>query len=124
NKACELVTPGPASGRKSLEGGKFPDNFRLFVPDPPGKGAYPIVTYTWICVLKDYRPVDGGNRVTDENDPRFQRAAKTAKLVRDVLEWCLTTGQDEWREKDGTVKEPIPEQLGYLSLPKEARPRL
>src|SRR5262249_27549101 len=54
NKSGEYVKASPASGKAGLAGAdlkKFP---RLVVPDPPGKEAYPIVTYTWMLCYKKY----------------------------------------------------------------------
>ena len=56
-------------------------------PDPEGKASYPIVTYTWIICNKTYKD------------------AKKAKLLRDVLTWCVTDGQKE------------SDELGYIPLP-------
>ena len=54
NKAGRFVTPSLESGQAALAGVPMPANFRLFVSDPPGAEAYPIVTYTWLLVLKRY----------------------------------------------------------------------
>jgi len=64
-----------------------PDDLRVFVPDPPGADAYPIVSYTWLLLYGIYPDADKG-----------------AALKRAVT-WGLTEGQ------------PIAEQMGYIPLP-------
>jgi phosphate transport system substrate-binding protein len=54
--------------------------------DPAGKGAYPIVTCTWLLISEHYHD------------------AKSAESLRDFVRWCLTKGQDEC------------EPLGYIPL--------
>jgi len=65
----------------------MPANLRLFMPDPAGESAYPIVTLTWLLLYEHYR------------DP--QRAAALKRFVT----WGLTTGQTYSSE------------LGYIPLP-------
>ena len=33
----------------------MPPNLRLFMPDPDGQGSYPIITYSWLLLRKDYQ---------------------------------------------------------------------
>src|SRR5262249_28346531 len=87
NKVGKFVKPSAASGAAALAGAKLPANFRLFVPDPAGQEAYPIVTMTWVLVRKQY-----------EDD-------KVARGLKAALKWCLTDGQK------------ISDQLGYVPLP-------
>jgi phosphate transport system substrate-binding protein len=87
NKAGRYVAPGPASGRAALEGAELPENLRLFIPDPKGKDAYPIVTYTWMLCYRH------------DDDPEKVRALK------DVLRYGLTDGQK------------LAGELGYIPLP-------
>jgi phosphate transport system substrate-binding protein len=87
NKAGKYVAPGPESGKAALAGATVPDNLRLFIPDPEGKDAYSIVTYTWICCYKKY---------ADE---------EKAQTLKAVLRYCLTDGQK------------IAGELGYIPLP-------
>jgi phosphate transport system substrate-binding protein len=54
NKKGKLIEPTPESGRAALAGAELPENMRLFVPDPEGETAYPIVSYTWLLVKKKY----------------------------------------------------------------------
>jgi phosphate transport system substrate-binding protein len=91
NRAGKFIEPGPESGKAALEGGKLPANLRLFIPDPAGPNAYPIVTYTWLLCYTKYQ------------DRRAVRALK------DVLRFCLTEGQQ------------FSDQLGYIPLPEAVR---
>jgi len=88
NKAGHYVAPNLASGRAALEGLVIPDNLRVWLPDPAGAEAYPIVTYTWILCYTNY-------------DDKPDRAA----ALRNVLDFCLTEGQ-QWSA-----------ELGYIPLP-------
>jgi phosphate transport system substrate-binding protein len=46
NKAGEFVAPSAARGQAALAGtsDQMPPDTRLFIPDPDGEGAYPIVS--------------------------------------------------------------------------------
>lgn len=78
------VTEAAASVAKTM-----PDDFRVSITNPPGKGAYPIASFTWLLV-----PVQ-------MNDP------KKAQVLSGFLTWMLTDGQK------------LASQLGYAPLPKE-----
>lgn len=86
NRAGQFVRPDGHSGMATLESTAMPDNLRVFFPDPDGKDSYPIVTYSWLLLYKNY------------NDP-----LKAAALKRYVM-WCLTEGQS------------FNEALGYVRL--------
>jgi phosphate transport system substrate-binding protein len=87
NKAGKYVEPTIASGQAALAAAKLPDNLVVWVSDPEGNDAYPIVTFTWIMTYRKYA------------DP------KKAAALKDVLMYCLTEGQKE------------SEALGYIPLP-------
>jgi len=87
NKAGEFVEATPKSTAKALATAKLPQNFLAFVADPEGPDSYPIVSYTWLLVYKQY---DGPT---------------TAKAVEDFLKWSLKEGQK------------TSSQLGYAPLP-------
>ena len=90
NKAGEYVRPTPAAGSAALASApEIPDDLRVFVPDPPGAGAYPIAGYTWLLLYEQYPD-----------------AAKRDALKSAVL-WGLDEGQ------------PIAEEMGYIPLPDE-----
>jgi phosphate transport system substrate-binding protein len=96
NKSGAYVAPTPESSLAALKlpkDFKMPERFRIWVPDPPGKDAYPIVTYTWMLCYKDYR--------------NYTRNPKVAETLKKVLRYCLTDGQK------------ISAELGYIPLPRE-----
>ena len=97
NKAGEYVTPTAKSGEAALAGEVLPENFRLFIADPKGKEAYPIVTYTWLLVLKRYEGPHG---------------AKVARALKKALRYALTEGQK------------VSDELGYIPLPKTVTDRI
>jgi phosphate transport system substrate-binding protein len=87
NRAGHFVGPTEASTASALAGAELPDNLRLYVPDPAGPDAYPIVTLTWILLYRSY--------------PDPQKALE----LRDLFRWCLTDGQQ------------YAAALGYTPLP-------
>ena len=66
----------------------MPENFRAFIEDPEGPDSYPIVSYTWLLVYKQYPD------------------AVKAKTIEAMIEYGLTEGQKNSPE------------LGYVPLPK------
>jgi phosphate transport system substrate-binding protein len=87
NKSGKYVAATTASGQAALASVKMPNDLIAWVSDPAGKDAYPIVTYTWLVLYKDYPD------------------KKKAEILRDLLKYCLTDGQ---KDSDG---------LGYIPLP-------
>ncbi|MGO9612359.1 MAG: phosphate ABC transporter substrate-binding protein PstS [Dissulfurispiraceae bacterium] len=88
NKSGNYVTATTASSQSALAAATIPDDLIVWVSDPDAKDAYPIVTYTWLLLYKNY--------------PDKKKAA----LLQDLLRYALTEGQ-----KDA-------EPLGYVPLPK------
>ena len=78
------VTAAAAGAAKAM-----PDDFRVSITDPPGKGAYPISSFTWLLVP---------SQIPD--------AAKRQVLV-EFLGWMLKDGQK------------MATDLGFAPLPKE-----
>ena len=89
NKTGMYVKASPETSQAALEGAKLPADFRIWIPDPPGKHAYPIVTYTWILCYDHY----------DD--------ARKAETLKKVLAYCLTDGQ------------ACSKELGYIPLPSD-----
>ena len=87
NKEGAFIKPTPQSGTQTLAAAELPDNLRLFIPDPPGKDSYPIVTFSWILLHKQY--ADQGK----------------VDALAALLRWCLTDGQKAGPE------------MGYVPLP-------
>jgi phosphate transport system substrate-binding protein len=87
NKSGAYVEASTAASQAALGATALPDNLRLFLPDPDGAASYPIVTYTWLLVYKQY------------DKPAISAA------IKDVVKYCLTDGQSQ------------SESLGYVPLP-------
>jgi len=87
NKDGAFVGPTTAAGRAALASVTLPENLVAWVPDPPGKDSYPIVTFTWLLCYKKY----------DD--------AKKLTALKDVIRYCLDKGQAS------------SEELGYIPLP-------
>jgi phosphate transport system substrate-binding protein len=87
NRSGHFVIPTGQNSEAALASADLPENLRLFMPDPPGPEAYPIVTFSWILLYPSYED------------------AKKAKAVRDLFRWCLSDGQN------------YASQLGYVKLP-------
>jgi len=78
------VSAAAAGAAKSM-----PDDFRVSITNAPGKGAYPISSFTWLLI-----------------PAQIQDAAKKA-AIKDFLAWAITSGQK------------FCEPLAYAQLPKE-----
>jgi phosphate transport system substrate-binding protein len=87
NREGKFVRPTQESCIAALAAAEMPENLRVFVPDPAGPDSYPIVTFTWILLYKNYPD------------------AEKAKSIRDLFQWCLLDGQK------------FAPQLGYVQLP-------
>ncbi len=96
NKSGNWIVPSLVSVTAAAQGAMAQmgpnTDFRVSITDSPGAQAYPISSFTWFLLRKDYPD-----------------AAKARELVKFVW-WALTEGQ---------TKAPA---LGYAPLPKEMRP--
>jgi len=91
NKAGQFVGPDDASGSSAIAAAAdrdLPSNLRLFIPDPPGRESYPMVSLTWLLLYGTYRDHD------------------TATALKALLSWGLSDGQS------------MATELGYIQLPK------
>ncbi len=97
NKAGRYVEPGERAGQIALAQSvsRMPPNLRLFLPDPDGEDAYPIVSYTWLLLYDRY--------------PDRDKVAALRKFVT----WGLTEGQAHSRDL-GYI--PLPPEIATLSL--------
>jgi phosphate transport system substrate-binding protein len=86
NKAGQFIQPHGSSALATLLNVEMPDNLRAFFPDPDGTDSYPIVTYSWLLLYKQY-------------DDQHKAAA-----LKQYIKWCLTEGQ------------AFNEALGYVRL--------
>jgi phosphate transport system substrate-binding protein len=87
NKTGTFVEPSTASGQSALASITFSSEMIGWAPDPEGADAYPIVTYTWLILYKQYK---------DQHK---------LDALRGLLKYTLGDGQKE------------AEQLGYIPLP-------
>ncbi len=89
NKAGEFVTASldAVTAAAAAAAASMPDDFRVSITNPEGKGAYPIASFTWILLY--------------QNPPDKQ----IARTLVDFMKWALTDGQ----------KFAAP--LGYAPLP-------
>jgi phosphate transport system substrate-binding protein len=75
NSDGNFVRPGERGGTAALAAADLPPNLRLFIANPAGREAYPIVTFSWILLYKRY----------DD--------ARKDKALHDLFRWCLNDGQ-------------------------------
>jgi phosphate transport system substrate-binding protein len=77
NANGEFVKPSAASMTAAAEAaiGKMPRDFRVSITNAPGRGVYPISSFTWILLYRN---------------PRDKR--KSQSMV-DFMKWALTEGQ-------------------------------
>jgi phosphate transport system substrate-binding protein len=86
----ESVTAAAAGAAQSM-----PEDFRVSITNPPGPGAYPIASYTWILLYEDAKD------------------KRTAKIMTDFLRWALTEGQ---RFAGPLGYAPLPESVVKLEM--------
>jgi phosphate transport system substrate-binding protein len=84
----ETVTAAAASAA-----GKMPADFRVSITNAPGKGVYPISSFTWMLLYEN--PKD----------------KVTAKAMLDFMKWALTDGQ---KFAGGLGYAPLPEEVVKL----------
>lgn len=87
NKDGAYVTATSETTQAALASAEMPANLIVWIPDPAGKNAYPIVTYTWLLCYEKY-----------DDKSKLQ-------ALKNLILYCLTDGQK------------VSEQLGYIPLP-------
>ena len=87
NKSGSFVAPTTDSAKAALASAQLPADMIVWVSDPDGKDAYPIVTFTWMCFYKQYSDKD------------------KLEALKAIVTYGLTEGQKE------------SEALGYVPLP-------
>jgi phosphate transport system substrate-binding protein len=87
NKSGNFVAPTPESGAAALASVELPENLRVWPVDPDAPEAYPITTFSWLLLYRNY-----------------DDAAKL-KALKDFVTYGLTEGQD------------FAIELGYIPLP-------
>ena len=91
NAAGVFVKPDLSTTTAAAAGAakEMPEDFRVSITNSPGRGAYPIATFTWLLIPEKIQ------------DPAKQKA------LTDFLRWMLSSGQE------------MTEALSYARLPKE-----
>jgi phosphate transport system substrate-binding protein len=87
NKSGAFVKADLKSASEAAAGVTMPDDFRVSITDPMGKGAYPIASFTWLLI------------------PMEIKDKQKEKAVSDFLKWMLGPGQK------------LTEALNYAPLP-------
>jgi phosphate transport system substrate-binding protein len=94
NAAGEFMKASLDATSKAAATAKVPNDFRVSIVNAPGKGVYPIASFTWLLI-------------PDKNtDPTKQ------KVIKDFLNWMITDGQK------------LTQQLTYAPLPPEVATRV
>jgi phosphate transport system substrate-binding protein len=95
NKAGRFVAPSESAGQRALAqaSAATADDPRMTILDPSGTEAYPIVTYSWLLLYRQYAD------------------ARTSAAIKDFVGWGLTRGQS------------FASGLDYLPLPAEIASR-
>jgi phosphate transport system substrate-binding protein len=90
NRAGNYVAPSSPSGRSGLvvPPQEIPEDLCIFVTDPAGGDAYPIVSYSWLLLY--------------QRDDEFRKAAG----LKQAVAWGL-----------GEAGQDIAEEMGYIPLP-------
>ncbi|MDP9263345.1 MAG: phosphate ABC transporter substrate-binding protein PstS [Acidobacteriota bacterium] len=89
NPAGEFVRASLESTTVAAASAKMPPDFRVSITNAPGKGAYPISSFTWLLI------------------PVQAKDAQRGKIIKDFLNWMVESGQN------------MATQLSYAPLPKD-----
>jgi len=89
NSAGEFVKASLESTTSAAASAKMPPDFRVSITNAPGKGAYPIASFTWLLI------------------PVQAKDAQRGQIIKDFLNWMVDDGQN------------MVTQLSYAPLPKE-----
>ena len=88
NKAGQFVAASLQSVTAAAAGVTMPDDFRVSITNAPGKGVYPISSFTWILLYENAKD------------------KAQAKTMVDFMKWALTDGQK------------FAGEMGYAPIPK------
>lgn len=89
NKKGDYIEPTIESFQASMDSVEMPESLIAWMPDPEGAKSYPIVTYTWLILYKEY-------------------PAAKLEAMKDVVIYGLTEGQ-KVSEEMGYI--PLPESV-------------
>jgi phosphate transport system substrate-binding protein len=87
NNSGKYIQPSLKSTAKAIAAIELDQNLIGFAADPKESDAYPIASYSWILIYKEYQD------------------SQKAEQLKKVLAWALTDGQK------------FSEELGYVQLP-------
>jgi len=94
NAAGEFVKASLDSVTAAAKTAKIPNDYRVSITNAPGKGVYPISTFTWLLI------------------PQKNADANKQKIIVDFLNWMVNDGQQ------------MTKQLTYAPLPAEVATRV
>lgn len=94
NAAGEFVKASLDSVTAAAKTAKIPNDYRVSITNAPGKGVYPISTFTWLLI------------------PQKNADANKQKIIVDFLDWMVNDGQQ------------MTKQLTYAPLPAEVATRV
>jgi phosphate transport system substrate-binding protein len=94
NASGEFVKASLDSVSKAAATAKIPNDYRVSITNAPGKGVYPISTFTWLLI------------------PQKNADANKQKIIVDFLNWMVNDGQK------------MTQQLTYAPLPAELATRV
>ena len=94
NAAGEFVKASLDSVTAAAKTAKIPNDYRVSITNAPGKGVYPISTFTWLLI------------------PQKNADANKQKIIVDFLNWMVSDGQQ------------MTKQLTYAPLPAEVATRV
>ncbi|MEO6119395.1 MAG: phosphate ABC transporter substrate-binding protein PstS [Terriglobales bacterium] len=94
NAAGEYVRASLETTSKAAATAKVPNDFRVSITNAPGKGVYPVASFTWLLV------------------PEKNADATKQKVIKEFLNWMVTDGQK------------LTQQLTYAPLPAEVATRV
>jgi phosphate transport system substrate-binding protein len=94
NAAGEYVKASLDSVSAAAATAKIPNDYRVSITNAPGKGVYPISTFTWLLI------------------PQKNADANKQKIIVDFLNWMVNDGQQ------------MTKQLTYAPLPAEVAKRV
>ena len=94
NAVGEFVKASLDSVTAAAKTAKIPNDYRVSITNAPGKGVYPISTFTWLLI------------------PQKNADANKQKIIVDFLNWMVSDGQQ------------MTKQLTYAPLPAEVATRV
>jgi phosphate transport system substrate-binding protein len=95
NASGNFVKASLESTTAAAAGAQIPADYRVSITNAPGKDAYPIASFTWLLI------------------PQQSKDAAKGKILRDLVEWCATSGQ---RMTQNLSYAPLPQAVAQKVL--------